>query len=128
MVRVVCAVIENAQGLILATRRPPEKSFGGKWEFPGGKLFAGESPQDALVREIGEELGIQILVGEKLTDSAWDEETIRIHLIPFRATITNGDIVLNEHTEARWLRRTQLSLLDWAPADIPIVDEVVNTH
>ena len=118
---VACAIIENDRGEILATRRPPDKALAGKWEFPGGKLRDGETPQDALVREIREELGVTIILGRKLPVSEHDYGTFRIRLIPFRARITAGAIDLREHTEARWLSPDALLHLDWAEADLPIV-------
>ena len=124
MLQVVCAIIENENGEILATQRPSDKALGGKWEFPGGKLEDGESPQNALIREIEEELGIHINIGDKLLDSIWDYEAFKICLIPFRATIASGDIHLREHTEARWLLPHELPSLDWAPADVAIAKQL----
>lgn len=126
MIDVVCAIIENTEGEILATRRPPDKSLGGMWEFPGGKLDDDESPEAALIREIEEELGIHINVGKKLPSSEWDYGTFQIRLIPFRATIARAEIDLREHTEARWLRLEELRDLDWAPADVPVVEYLVS--
>ncbi len=125
---VACAIIENARGEILATRRPPDKALAGKWEFPGGKLHDGEAPRDALVREIREELGVTLTVGERLPHSEHDYGTFRIRLIPFRARIAAGDIDLREHTEARWLNPADLPHLDWAEADVPIVRQLVDQN
>lgn len=118
--QVVCAVIEHA-GLVLAARRPHSKAQGGKWEFPGGKLHDGESPRDALVREIAEELRITIRVGEALTPSTHDYGTFAITLIPFRCAIESGEPHAVEHEALAWCGPDELATLDWAAADVPVV-------
>ena len=118
---VVCAVLRDATGGYLATRRPPGKSLGGLWEFPGGKVEPGEDPAAALRREIAEELGLEIAVGRALRPVLHRYGFGRVRLMPFLGTVVAGELVLHEHTEARWLTPRALWSLDWAPADIPVL-------
>lgn len=123
MLDVVAALIQDEQGRLLACQRPPGKHLGGKWEFPGGKLEDGESPADALIREIREELGVTISPGECLTDVIHDYGRGPIRLIPFLCRITLGTPCPHEHSELRWCGAEELPSLDWAEADIPILRE-----
>ncbi|TVR48152.1 MAG: (deoxy)nucleoside triphosphate pyrophosphohydrolase [Puniceicoccaceae bacterium] len=119
---VVCALIEDGAGRILATRRPPGKAYGGLWEFPGGKVEPGETPADALRREIREELDLEIEVGaDEDAVEHHDDTGVCIRLRPFRATVRGGRLRLHEHTEFRWVLPVELDTLEWAPADRPIV-------
>jgi len=117
---VVCALIERG-GRVLAARRPRTKAQGGKWEFPGGKLHDGESPREALVREIAEELSVAIRVGEALPPSTHDYGTFAITLIPFRCVIETGEPHAVEHEAIAWCSPDELAALDWAAADVPVV-------
>jgi 8-oxo-dGTP diphosphatase len=125
MLNVVCLILENERGEILAVQRPPHKHLGGLWEFPGGKIEQGESPEQALRREILEELylvlggGLQPLPPVEYT---YDVGTVR--LIPFRHTAPRPVIHLAEHTAARWLLPGRLHTLPWMPADLPILDHL----
>jgi 8-oxo-dGTP diphosphatase len=120
--RVVCALIER-DGRVLAAQRPPQKLLPFKWEFPGGKLEAGESPEAALVREIREELHLDIVVGAPLPPSAHDYGTFSITLAPFLATIpATAEPRPLEHAAVRWCTARELRDLDWAAADVPVLD------
>jgi len=121
---VVCAIIER-DGRVLAARRPRGKSQGGKWEFPGGKLHKGETPRDALVREILEELRIGIEVGDPLPESTHDYGGFLVTLIPFRCSITSGVPTPVEHEALAWCEAGDLGALDWAAADVPVVADYV---
>jgi len=121
MIEVVCAVIENERGEVLAARRPAHKALGGKWEFPGGKLHHGETPWQALQREIREELQVEIAIVAALTPVTHAYPGFQIRLIPFRARIISGDPVAVEHTELRWVKPGEPGTLDWAEADIPVL-------
>lgn len=122
---VVCLVLQDAEGRVLATRRPPDKSLGGMWEFPGGKVEPGESAEDALRREIHEELGMEIGEISPLTDVTHHYDFGIIHLIPYLASVWESSIIhLSEHTEMKWILPAQAGLLDWAPADLPILEEL----
>jgi len=124
MMDVVCAVIRDAGGRVLAARRPPGKAQAGRWEFPGGKIEPPESPEHALVREIREELGCTLVVGAALTpvDHPYPGGVIRLR--PFFAEIVDGPPVAHEHSELRWVGREQAATLEWAPADVPVLAEI----
>lgn len=92
-----------------------------KWEFPGGKVEAGESPRGALAREIVEELGLALEVGDLLATGFSTAGTAPIRLDVYLATVVGGDLVLHEHDRAEWYGAAQLPSLDWAPADLPAV-------
>lgn len=127
IIPVVCAIIER-DGLVLCALRSEHMSLPGKWEFPGGKLEANELPEEALIREINEELNIEIKIIEALpiAEHAYVPEKI-IHLIPYRCTIvSDGTPTPTEHSELRWMKKDELVQLDWAAADIPIVLNLLN--
>jgi 8-oxo-dGTP diphosphatase len=121
---VVCALILRADH-VLCAQRSAQMALPLKWEFPGGKLEAGEAPEVALRREIIEELGVEIEVGRPLAVSEYTYEGGRtIRLQPFLATLKNDrEPVAQEHAEIRWVRGEHLWELDWAAADVPIVQE-----
>jgi mutator protein MutT len=120
---VVAAVIER-DGTILCAQRKPGGALPLLWEFPGGKIEAGETRLEALEREISEELGVAIRAGSFLMTvrHRYEEFFITMHL--YRARIVAGEPCLNEHAALRWLRPYELRGLDWAPADIPAVDRL----
>lgn len=117
---VVCAVIVD-RGRVFATQRGPGKLLAGSWEFPGGKVEDGESAEDALVREIAEELGCAITVGEKITTTVHAYDFGTIALTSFWATLIGARPHLTEHSDARWLSVDELDSVEWAPADVPAV-------
>lgn len=119
MIEVVCAVILK-DGRVLACQRPLDKNEGGKWEFPGGKIETGESPEEALVREIQEELGVCVQVGDHLNPVEYGE----IRLMAYRCDIVSGMLVLNEHLAMKWVSPAEAAGLDWAQADVPIWEEI----
>ena len=125
MLNVVCAVIQDQAGRVLAALRPPGKALAGQWEFPGGKIESGETAEAALGREIREELGCAIVVGAALTSVRHPSPHGLIVLWPFRATLAEGAVpVAHEHSELRWVTAGEAAALDWAEADRPIVAEV----
>lgn len=126
VINVVCVILENSDGQFFVARRPEGKSLAGGWEFPGGKIEAGETPERALEREIQEELEIQIAVGEALPASRYDYDFGTVVLLPFRASILSGVINLTEHPEGRWVSRKDLPNLNWVPADIPIMQALIS--
>jgi 8-oxo-dGTP diphosphatase len=124
MIDVVCGVIENGQGKVLACLRPQGKHLGGLWEFPGGKVDAGESPEAALVRELSEELGIDVAVGKALAPVEWTYDRGSIRLLPFICHILAGHPQALEHAELLWCAPEEFDSLTWADADLPILEQI----
>ncbi len=125
--RVVAAIIkttnEENEPIIFATQRGYGDLKGG-WEFPGGKIEEGETPQEALVREIREELETDIVVGELIDTIEYDYPTFHLSMDCFWAEIISGDLVLKEHEAAKWLTKNELYSVDWLPADITLIDKI----
>ncbi|WP_035099344.1 (deoxy)nucleoside triphosphate pyrophosphohydrolase [Anoxybacteroides tepidamans] len=119
---VVGAVIENERGEILCALRSETMSLQHVWEFPGGKVEQGESSEEALVREIYEELGCLIKVHEKIAETRYDNGKVIICLHTYKASIIEGVPVAKEHAEIKWVSRADLPALHWAPADVPTVE------
>jgi 8-oxo-dGTP diphosphatase len=120
--RVTCALIHH-RGRVLCTQRSETMPLPLKWEFPGGKLEPGEDAVSCIVREIAEELDLQIRVREKAPSVRHPYKAGRmLELIPFVAEKTGGTLHLREHADARWCEVHELHQLDWAEADVGIVD------
>lgn len=124
-VEVACALVEK-EGLVLATQRSEAMSMPLKWEFPGGKIHEGESARECLIRELLEELGVIVEIKYPLTPVDWDYAAFSVTLHPFVCVITGGEMVLREHRAAKWLAPGELSALDWAEADFPIIAEYIS--
>lgn len=125
MLTVTCLILTDPAASVLATRRPFDKALGGFWEFPGGKVEAGEAPAEALRREIREELRLELGEIETLTPVEHDYEFGRIRLLPFLARCAVRPVVhLVEHIDSRWVFPEDFDTLQWAPADLPILDEI----
>ena len=126
-IRVVAAVIkasdDKAEPIIFATQRGYGE-FKGGWEFPGGKIEAGETPQEALKREIKEELDTEISVGEFIDTIEYDYPTFHLSMDCFWCQIVSGDLVLKEHEAAKWLTKEKLDSVDWLPADVTLIDKI----
>ncbi len=124
---VVCAVITDAAGRVLLAQRPAHKHLGLKWEFPGGKVEPGESPEAALVREIREELGCDIALTRALPRFTHDYGTVVIEMIPFVATLASASPtpLPHEHVALTWCEPATLRSYDLAPADWPVVDALL---
>ena len=119
-IRVVAAVIRSENKIFATARGYGE--FKGQWEFPGGKIEAGETPEEALAREIKEEFETEINVGSLIHTIEYDYPTFHLSMDCFWCEIVNGDLVLNEAEEARWLTKDQLYDVKWLPADITLID------
>lgn len=126
MINVTCAIIFHNKR-ILVTQRGKDMRHPFRWEFPGGKLEAGEDPVACVIREIREELNIEIRVTEALSPSEFDYENFSIRLLPFLAEYKSGEIVLAEHNDYRWLHADELINLDWVEADLPVVEEFLSS-
>ncbi|WP_202928114.1 (deoxy)nucleoside triphosphate pyrophosphohydrolase [Cyclobacterium salsum] len=124
MLWVTCAVIRNSQHQILAVQRSEKMRMPLKWEFPGGKVEAGETEEEALIREIQEELGLNIQVEKRMQPVHHDYGDLAICLVPFWARTRAVAPILMEHTAYRWMPPELLPDLDWAAADIPIVRQI----
>lgn len=125
--RVVAAIVRDA-GRVLVCRRKLEKAAGGKWEFPGGKIEDGESSEAALMREIREELGLAIIVGEELTT---DDTTVGGRVIRLTCLHARLDgprpVSSTDHDQLAWLLPAELESLDWAAPDLPAVRLIAET-
>lgn len=119
-VHVSCAIIER-RGLVFAAQRSASMSMPLKWEFPGGKIRLGESPQACLYREIQEELGVRITLNRSLQPTTYVYPTIIVTLYPFVCFIAEGELQLCEHAASTWLPPEELAALDWAEADLPVL-------
>ncbi|MCE7062947.1 (deoxy)nucleoside triphosphate pyrophosphohydrolase [Dyadobacter sp. CY343] len=120
VVRVPCAVIEH-NGKILAGQRSAALSFPLKWEFPGGKVEQNESDEEALVREIMEELNVEIDILQRLPETSKDQGWREIILVPFICNLHTNNIILTEHEQIRWLSPEDLPTLDWTEADLNVI-------
>lgn len=119
----VAAAIITHNGRVFATQRGYGE-FKDGWEFPGGKMEPGETPQQALVRGIQEELDTEIEVGELVETVEYDYPGFHLTMHCFLCTIRSGDLVLKEHEAARWLTREELDDVDWLPADVKVVEKL----
>lgn len=125
-IRVVAAVIQRKQNgskQIFATQRGYGK-FEGGWEFPGGKIEVGETPQKALIREIKEELDADIVVGDLIDTIEYDYPDFHLSMDCFWCELQSEHVILNEHEDAKWLSKAQLDSVDWLPADVTLVDKI----
>ncbi len=125
-IAVACAII-RLDDKILVAQRGDKMSLPLKWEFPGGKVDIGESPETCIKRELKEELNISVEITERLKNYPYDYETFSIVLIPFISNYLEGELILIEHKAAKWFRIDELTELDWAAADIPILNDYINS-
>lgn len=121
-IKVVAAVIRD-KNRIFATQRGYGDLKGG-WEFPGGKIEIGETPQEALKREIMEELETEIKVGKLIDIIEYDYPTFHLCMECFWCEIVKGNLVLKEHEDARWLTKEQLGEVEWFPADVKLIEKI----
>ena len=128
-VKVVAAIIkavnENGETIIFATQRG-YGDFKGGWEFPGGKIESGETPQEALKREIIEELDTEVSVGELMDTVEYDYPQFHLSMDCFWCQIVRGNLVLKEQEAARWLTKDELNNVEWLPADITLIEKIRN--
>jgi 8-oxo-dGTP diphosphatase len=120
-INVVGAVIRR-DDTILCAQRGQDASLPGLWEFPGGKIEPGETPREALQREIIEELDCRVEVGAEVTTTTYEYSFGTVRLTTFYCQLVGGTPVLSEHAAVRWLHPSTLHTLEWAPADLPAVE------
>ena len=122
---VICDSLENTTKIFATARGYGE--FKGKWEFPGGKLEAGETSQQALIREIQEELDVKIEVGELIDTIEYDYTTFHLSMDCFLCVVVDGEIILKEAEAEKWLGKDELYSVDWLPADIALIEKLQNS-
>ncbi|WP_404406215.1 (deoxy)nucleoside triphosphate pyrophosphohydrolase [Jeotgalibacillus malaysiensis] len=125
-VKVVAAVIENEKNEILCALRAQDMAIPNMWEFPGGKVEEGENLQEALEREIAEELECEIKAYHVINENIHEYDSFIIELISLKAELVKGTPIATEHAKLIWMPRENLESLVWAPADIPAVKDVMN--
>lgn len=124
-IEVVAAIIKKNHKIFATQRGYGE--FKGMWEFPGGKIEPGEMPEEALVREIWEELETEISVEKYLTEIDYDYPDFHLHMKCYLCDIRSGDLKLLEHSAAKWLTRETLDSVKWLPADVTIIEMLKST-
>lgn len=122
VINVVCALIFH-EGKLLATQRGYGEYAGG-WEFPGGKIEPGELPQDAVIREIKEELEMDVTVGELFDTVEYDYPAFHLSMQCYFCSVESPEYVLKEHQDARWLTRDTLDSVEWLPADEGLIKKL----
>jgi 8-oxo-dGTP diphosphatase len=122
-VKVTAGIIETS-GLVLIARRKPGKHMGGKWEFPGGKIEPGETPEQSLERELAEELDVQAHVGRFLCQAFYEGEGVSLELLVYRVDGVHGVPALREHEELRWVRPDELLSYDLADSDRAVAERL----
>lgn len=119
---IICDSIEEKNKIFATARGYGE--FRGEWEFPGGKIEEGETPQEALKREIVEELDTDIFVGELIDTIEYDYPTFHLSMECFWCEIISGDLTLREAADAKWLTKEELDQVKWLPADMLLIDKI----
>ena len=116
---VAAAIVQN--GRVLAAQRGPGMSMEGMWEFPGGKIEPGETPEQSLAREIDEELGAEVTVNNHVVTTTHPYDFATVRLATYYCDLVSGTPSASEHAELRWVTPSEMLTLDWAPADIEAV-------
>lgn len=126
-IRVVAAVIRavnNKNKLVIFATQRGYGEFKGGWEFPGGKIESGETPQQALKREIMEELDTEIAVGELIDTIEYDYPNFHLSMDCFWCEVIHGELILNEAEDAKWLTKEHLADVKWLPADVTLIEKI----
>mgnify|MGYP001036696426 CR=1 FL=1 len=124
MIDVVVAIIVNQEGKTLIAKRKQGKIMGGCWEFPGGKSEPGESLEFSVMRELKEEMDIDVSVGKKIAEIDYTYKWGKVHLIAFQTDIVRGEIKLLDHDEIAWVSMDEMSEYGMTPADEPLIDQI----
>jgi 8-oxo-dGTP diphosphatase len=124
----VVAAIIYKDNTILCVQRNNQGEIALKWEFPGGKLEEGETHEEALIREIKEELDCEITVDDFMMTVNYQYKTFHLNMYCYKCTLVSDKITLQEHIDSKWLKIEDLPMLDWAPADLPVVRKLVKEN
>lgn len=124
MTEVVAALIWQGEKFMIC-QRPAHKARGLLWEFVGGKVEAGETPQEALIRECREEIGVLLSVGDVFMDVTHEYPDLTVHLTLFHATIAEGEPQMLEHNDIQWITPEEIPNYDFCPADVEILDRIM---
>ncbi|WP_434797354.1 (deoxy)nucleoside triphosphate pyrophosphohydrolase [Terrisporobacter vanillatitrophus] len=124
-IKVVAAIIENENKEILCALRSPEMTLPNQWEFPGGKVEDGESLFEAIEREIQEELRCTVKAVDEFDENTHEYEKVIVNLIGIKCKLVEGTPVAREHSKLVYLKKENLNSLVWAPADVPIVENLI---
>ena len=127
MTEVVAALIWRGEKFMIC-QRPAHKARGLLWEFVGGKVEVGESPEEALIRECREELGVSLSVGEVFMDVTHEYPDLLVHLTLFHATIAEGEPKMLEHNDIKWITPREIPNYDFCPADVEILEKLMQAY
>jgi 8-oxo-dGTP diphosphatase len=121
-VRVTAAILRRPDGAVLVARRAPGRRLAGQWEFPGGKIEPGETPEACLARELDEELGITVTVGQHVATSHHDDGELAVELMAYECRLVSGELELVDHDAVAWVAPARLRDYALAVADVPIAE------
>ena len=124
IIRVTAAILEKDGKILIAKRKTGDKLFAGLWEFPGGKVEEGETPEECMARELKEELDIEVEVVGLITSNKHKYPHGYFELIAYRVKYISGEIVLNDHDDFKWVTVDEMDNFEFPPADIPIIKEL----
>jgi len=125
MTRVAVAILVNEAGQVLIARRPAGKQMAGCWEFPGGKVEPGETPEECLVRELKEEMGMRVEAGAFLAEIVYDYSWGKVQLMAYETHLVAGEFTLLEHEAMAWVRLEDMGAYGMTPADEPLIEELL---
>ena len=128
IIRVTAAIIELDDKILIAKRKSEDDIFGGLWEFPGGKIEDGETPEECMARELMEELEIKVEVGTLITSNKHRYPNGIFELLAYRVQHICGNFVLNDHDEIRWITIDEISNFEFPPANTPIINYLKNSY
>ena len=128
MIRVTAAIIESENKFLIAQRKAKDNLFGGLWEFPGGKIEDGETPEECMARELKEELEIEVEVGTLITSTKHRYPNGIFELLVYKVEHISGNFILNDHDEVKWITIDEISKFDFPPANTPIINYLKNTY
>ena len=128
IIRVTAAIIESGDKILIAQRKSEDDLFGGLWEFPGGKIEDGETPEECMARELKEELEIEAEIGILITSNKHRYPNGIFELLAYRVQHFSGNIVLNDHDKIKWISIDEISNYKFPPANTPIINYLKNSY